>query len=315
MIEPRLKIPILLSILAAIITLGLKWLAYSLTGSVGLLSEAVESAVNLLAAVTAYVSLAYASRPVDPTHTYGHEKIEYFSCGLEGGLIVIAAGGIFWYATVRLLDLRAPEQLSVGVLLTVLASVLNLIVAILLLRAGRSTGSIVLEADGLHLLTDVWTSFAVIAGLGLVWVTGKAWFDPLMGLIIALHVLRTGWRLILRSFNGLMDHALPLAEQSVVREAIRTSLRPGMDFHALRTRQAGARRFVDFHLLVPGALSVRHAHDLGQQIEDAIRNALPGTEITIHIEPIEDRISWEDSELVPLEQETWRVQAQNQPPN
>jgi cation diffusion facilitator family transporter len=307
MVESRIRLPVLLSILAAIVTLGIKWIAYSLTGSVGLLSETAESGINLLAALTAYVSLWYAARPIDPTHTYGHGKIEYFSSGLAGILIVVATGGISWYAADRILNTRPPEQVPLGVFLTVVCALLSLGVAVILLRAGRKSGSIVLEAEGVHLMSDVWTSAAVVGGLSLVWLTGKPWFDPVVGLVIALHVLRSGWKLIVRSFNGLMDHALPLAEQDAVREAIRGFLQPEMDFHALRTRQSGTRRFVEFHLLVPGLWNVRRAHGLANQIEAAVRRVLPRVEVTIHIEPIEDKTSWEDSELLSLERSAREV--------
>jgi cation diffusion facilitator family transporter len=308
MLQPRLRIPILLSILAALATLALKWTAYWLTGSVGLFTEAAESIINLVAAGTAFLSLLYASRPVDPSHTYGHEKIEYFSSGLEGALILVAAAFISWYAVRRLLKPEPLDALHIGAGLALAAWVINLAVARLLLRVGRETGSIVLEADGKHLMTDVVTSLAVVVGLGLVWLTGQAWVDPVIGLLVAANIAWAGMSLIWRSFNGLMDHALPLAEQAAVRAAIEARLEPGMDYHALRTRQAGSRRFVDFHLLVPGALSVRKAHEATARVEDAVRGALPGAEVTVHIEPIEDRAAWEDSALLPLEQAARRSQ-------
>ncbi|HEV3116646.1 MAG TPA: cation diffusion facilitator family transporter [Gemmataceae bacterium] len=310
MIAPRLKYPILLSILAALVTLGLKWLAYSLTGSVGLFSEAAESAVNLLGACTALFSLWYASRPVDPSHTYGHEKIEYFSSGLEGVLIIAAAGAIASYAVHRLFDSEELDRLGIGTVLTLAAALVNFVVAQILLQAARKHQSIILKADGLHLMTDVWTSVGVVAGLGLVFLTKRSWLDPLLGLLVAGHVAWTGFKLVWGAFNGLMDHALPQSEQAAVRRAIESRLEPGMDFHALRTRQAGSRRFVDFHLLVPGIFTVRRAHELTANIEDAVRAALPGVEVTVHIEPIEDRAAWEDSELLPLEQAARRAQAQ-----
>lgn len=300
--EARLKYPILLSILAAVTTLGLKSAAYLLTGSVGLLSDAVESLVNLTAALTAYLSLRYAARPVDESHTYGHEKIEFFSSGLEGVLILVAAAAIAWYAIRRLILPEPLMPLGLGLTISLLASLVNGAVAVVLLRAGRQHGSIVLEADGRHLLTDVWTSVAVWAGLGLVWLTGVHMLDPLIALAVSLNILWTGFDLIRRSFDGLMDHALPEAEQSAVRSAIERNLGPHMDYHALRTRQAGRRRFVDFHLLVPGRVTVQQAHTLTGTIEDAVRGALPQVEVTVHIEPIEDRSAWRDSDLVPLEE-------------
>lgn len=302
MLEPRLKYPILLSILASVLTLSLKSAAYGLTGSVGLLSDAVESVVNLAAALTAYLSLRYAARPVDESHTYGHEKIEYFSSGLEGVLILVAAAGIAWYAIRRLVAPEPLHPLGVGLTMALLASVVNGVVAVVLLRAGRRFGSIVLEADGRHLLTDVWTSLAVLTGLGLVWLTDIHLLDPLIALAVAGNILWTAFDLIRRSFNGLMDHALPEGEQTAVRSAIERHLGPNMDYHALRTRQAGRRRFVDFHLLVPGQFSVQQAHTLTEAIEEAVRDALPQVEVAVHIEPIEDSSAWRDSALLPLEE-------------
>jgi cation diffusion facilitator family transporter len=305
-----LKYPILLSILAAILTLALTWLSYFVTGSVGLLSVAAEAGVNLLAALTAWASLWYAAQPVDTTHTYGHEKIEYFSSGLEGVLILVAAVGIAWYAVSRLLKPEPLQSLDVGTLLTLATAAVNFPVALVLLRVGRTQSSIVLEADGRHLITDVWTTMALVAGLVLVWLTDKLWLDSVMGLVVSVNIVWTGFDLVRRSFNGLMDHALPVAEQAAVRAAIETRLEPGMDYHALRTRQAGSRRFADFHLLVPGSFSVRRAHELTKRLEEAIGAALPGIEVTVHVEPIEDRAAWEDSELVPLEQAARRAQAE-----
>jgi cation diffusion facilitator family transporter len=310
MVEPRLKYPILLSILAALLTIGLKAAAYLLTHSVGLLSDAVESGVNLVAAVTAYLSLRYAAKPVDASHTYGHEKIEFFSSGLEGALILVAALAIAWYSVRRLLWPEPLEPLGAGLAISLLASLINGAVAWVLLRAGRRHGSIVLEADGRHLLTDVWTSAGVLAGLGLVWATGVQWLDPVIALAVAANILWTGVDLVRRSFNGLMDHALPAAEQARARAAIEAHLGPHMAYHALRTRQAGARRFVDFHLLVPGRSTVAEAHALTGRIEAALREALPGLEVTVHIEPIEERAAWEDSALLPLEQAARRAQAE-----
>jgi cation diffusion facilitator family transporter len=311
MTRAPLRNPILLSVLAAVVTLALKFVAYGMTGSVGLLSDALESLVNLAAALTALVCLWYAARPVDPSHTYGHEKIEYFSSGLEGVLILVAAGGIAWYAVGRLIGGAELESLGLGSLVALAASLINLAVAQVLLRVGRRTGSIVLEADGQHLMTDVWTSFAVIAGLALVglanWIGLSGWdiLDPLIALAVAANIVRTGLGLIIRSFNGLMDHALPEKEQAAVRAAVQTLLRPGLHFHALRTRQAGTRRFVEFHLLAPGRWTVQEAHDLTERAEAAVREALPGTgtEVTVHIEPIEAEASWRDSELPQVEEQ------------
>lgn len=289
---------LIVSLLAALLTLGLKSLAYALTGSAGLLSDAVESLVNLVAAATAMFSLWYSAQPVDPNHTYGHEKIEYFSSGLEGILILVAAAGIGWYAIERLFSPRVIAEIEIGSLLAAGASLVNLAVGLVLVRQGRKHHSIVLEANGLHLLTDVWTTFAVLIGLFLVWLTDLPVLDAVVALLLAGNITWTGFSLMRRSFNGLMDHALPIPEQAVVRSAIEAVLEPGLHYHALRTRQAGARRFVDFHLLVPGDWSVQRAHDLTGVVEDAIRKTLPGIEVTVHVEPLEEPASWEDSALL-----------------
>ncbi len=300
------RFPILLSILAAVVTLGMKTTAYWLTDSVSLLSDAAESLINLVAALTAFACLWYSAQPVDRTHTYGHEKIEFFSSGLEGMLILFAAAGIAWYAVQRLLNLQDLEKLELGTLLSFVASLINLAVARVLIRVGRRTNSIILEADGQHLMTDVWTSLGVLVGLGLVYVTQWRWLDPLLALIVAANIVWTAFDLMVRSFNGLMDHALPTSEQQVVRSAIDQLLKPGLFFHALRTRQAGARKFVDFHLLVPGHWTVEEAHSLGEQIEQAVRDALPGAEVTVHLEPVESEAAWKDSELLELEKQAAR---------
>jgi cation diffusion facilitator family transporter len=285
--------------------MALKALAYWWTGSIGVLSDAVESLVNLLAAATALLALSYAARPVDPSHTYGHEKIEFFSSGLEGILILLAAGGIAWYALTRLLAPAPLEPLSLATLLAMSASiVINLVVAQILLCVGRARNSIVLEADGQHLMTDVWTSVGVIAGVILVERSQVYVLDPLIALLVAANIVWTGIGLVMRSFNGLMDHALPEVEQAKIRTTLAAHLGTGLHFHALRTRQAGARRFVDFHLLVPGAWPVRRAHDLAGKLEDAIAGVLPDVEITIHIEPIEEPASWQDSALLGVEVES-----------
>jgi cation diffusion facilitator family transporter len=313
MLDRHLKFPILLSIFVAGTTLVLKAAAYFLTGSVGLLSDAAESVVNLVAAVTAYLSLRYAAKPVDESHTYGHEKIEFFSSGLEGVLIVVAALAIGWYAVRRLITPEPLQTLGPGLSLALTATIFNGATAVVLLRAGRRYGSIVLEADGRHLLTDVWTSVAVLAGLAMVALTHFYLFDPLIALAVAVNIVWTGYDLIRRSFNGLMDHALPAEEQAAVRSAIERHLGPNMDYHALRTRQAGRRRFVDFHLLVPGQLSVQQAHTLTGEIELAVRGALPGLEVSVHIEPIEDSTAWGDSALLAVEQAKRRRGGANAP--
>ncbi len=292
---------LLLSVLAALATIGLKTTAYLLTGSVGLLADALESGINLFAAIAAYLSLRYAHRPADATHTYGHEKIEFFSSGLEGLLIVLAGGGTAWIAIERLINPTPITSLGLGTSLSLSASVINLALGLILIRVGRSNNSIVLSANGKHLLADVWTSVAVIAGLIIVWISGLYVLDPIIAILVGMHIVFTGLGLIRRAIDGLMDHALSSEQQEQLRATIRANTPTGTTFHALRTRQAGTRMFGDFHLLVPGNTTVREGHDLGIKVEEAIQLALKGIEITIHIEPIEDRASWDDNSLKGIE--------------
>jgi cation diffusion facilitator family transporter len=293
----HLRWPIALSILAALVTIGMKGTAYAVTGSVGLLSDALESGVNLFAAVVAYLSLLYAARPADPTHAYGHEKIEYLSSGLEGVLIAVAGVGTCVYAVRRIIYPLDLHDLELGAVIALAASAVNLIVARVLLFYGRKHRSIVLEADGQHLMSDVWTSVGVVAGLGLVILTGFKLLDPLLAIVVGLNILWTGGELIHRSFNGLMDHAIPPADQDEIRAAIQSHLPEGAAFHGLRTRQAGARRFVEFHLLVNGDLSVREAHHIAHQVESALLAAIPGLEVVIHVEPVDEDESYEPEYL------------------
>lgn len=296
-----LRPPLYAAVAASLFTLGLKAAAYLYTGSVGLFADAAESTINLLASLTALGSLWYASRPVDADHTYGHEKIVYFSTGLEGLLIALAALGTATYAVLRLLRPIELQRLEVGAAIALAASVVNWAVARWLLRVGRQHGSLILVADGQHLMTDVWTSVAVVTGLGLAAFTGVSVLDPIFALAMAAYILHTGWQLMARAFNGLMDRALPDDELAAVRRAVDSQLGAGWAFHALRTRQAGSRKFVEFHLLVPGSMFVRQAHAHADRVENAIQQALPDAEVTIHIEPVEDEASWHDSALIDVE--------------
>jgi cation diffusion facilitator family transporter len=299
-----LRWPLLLSIVAAVLTIGMKATAYAVTGSVGLFSDALESGVNLLAAVAATFSLWYAHQPSDAEHPYGHEKIEFFSSGLEGALVFVAGLVTAYYAVERLIVPKELEQLGLGTVLALVASAINFGVAVLLLRVGKRHGSIILEADGHHLMTDVLTSVGVVGGLGLVALTGWKVLDPLLALGVGLNILFTGFKLVRRSFDGLMDRAWPADELAAVREVIRAALPPGTDFHHLRTRRAGRRKFLDFHLLVAGGLSVRDGHDIAHRIEERVTAAVPEAEVTIHVEPIDDRASWEESKLAQLGEPT-----------
>ncbi|MFO0847486.1 MAG: cation diffusion facilitator family transporter [Gemmataceae bacterium] len=300
MTQPNLRGPIVLSVVAAVLTIGMKGTAYLITGSVGLFSDALESGVNLLAALTAYFSLWYSSRPADPNHTFGHEKIEFFSSGLEGVLIGVAGIGTAYYAVNRLIFPAELQALGLGGGLALAASAINFAVARVLLTVGRRHGSVVLEADGHHLMTDVWTSVGVVGGLGLVWLTGVRELDALLALAVGLHIVWVGVRLVRVSFDGLMDHALPPAEVDELRVAITAALPPGTAFHLLRTRRAGRRKFADFHVLVSGALTVREAHDIAHSVEERLRERLPELMVATHIEPIDDPNSWEADELARL---------------
>lgn len=287
-----------LSVAAAVATIALKTGAWWLTGSVGLLSDALESLINLAAALLALSMLRLAASPPDADYPYGLSKAEYFSAGIEGALIVVAAGGIIWTAMPRLMAPRPLDMPLAGLGLTVVASAINFAVALVLIRNGREHHSITLEADGKHLMTDVWTSAGVIAGVALVYLTGWLLLDPLVALAVAVHILWTGFGLVRRSVRGLLDSAISVAEQNEVTKLFKEySRRYGVSFHALRTRQAGARRFVSFHFLVPDAWSVAQAHQLSEEIEARIRSMVPNAGVFTHIEPISDPASYDDEGL------------------
>lgn len=287
-----------LSVGAAFATIALKTLAWWLTGSVGLLSDALESIVNLAAALLAVTMLRVAASPPDENHPYGFSKAEYFAAGIEGALIVLAAAGILASAIPRLLEPEPLESPGLGLALSVAASGINLAVGVLLIRIGRRHHSIALEADGHHLITDVWTSAGVIIGVGLVFLTGWLRLDPLVALGVAAHIVWTGLRLMRRSWRGLLDAAIPTEDTGEVTKLFAEySKRYGVSFHALRTRQAGKRRFISFHFLVPDAWSVAQAHRLSEEIEERIRSLVPNASIFTHIEPISDPSSYEDQGL------------------
>ena len=286
-----------LSIAAALTTIALKSLAYQLTGSVGLLSDALESFVNLAGAVVALAMLSVAARPADEDHAYGHTKAEYFSSGVEGTLIVLAAASIAVAAVRRFFSPQPLEQVGLGLGVSVAASLVNLGVALVILRAGRRYQSITLDANARHLLTDVWTSGGVVAGVGLVALTGWLSLDPAVALLVAANIVWTGTRILRKSVLGLMDTALPAHEVDAVRRAIDASLAPGVEYHALRTRQSGARRFVSLHVLVPGEWTVHAGHELLERIEAGIRRAVPPVTVLTHLESLDDPRSWDDQAL------------------
>ena len=292
---------VLLSLAAAVVSVTLKFAAFRLTNSVGLFSDAVESLANVVAALTALFALWYAARPADRTHPYGHQKIEFFASGVEGGLILVAAVLIGISAATRLAHPVMPETLGHGMVLVLISTAINFVVGFLLLREGRRTDSIVLEADGHHLMTDVWTTIGVVAGLLLVLWTGEPRVDSVLAILVAVNILRVGISLLSRSFDGLMDHALSPAEDARIRAAIDEELLPGMKYHALRTRRSGTRRFVDYHLLVPGKLHVKDAHDCEVDIGQSIRLAVPGVEVNAHIEPLEEPLAYNDHDEAALD--------------
>ncbi|MEW5873385.1 MAG: cation diffusion facilitator family transporter [Chloroflexota bacterium] len=286
-----------LSIAAAIITISLKAAAYYLTGSVGLLSDALESTVNLAAAIVALLALNLASRPANDEFTFGYSKVEYFASGFEGGMILLAAAGIIFSAVPRLFNPQPLEQLGLGLGISVLASLVNLGVALVLLRAGKRHGSITLEADARHLMTDVWTTAGVLVGMALVWITGLERLDPIIAMLVAANILFTGYRMLVRSGRALLDMALPQEQLASVRSILDSYQSQDVKYHALRSRQAAARNFLAVHLLVPGNWTVRRGHKLAEKIEKQIIEAIPNTNIVTHIEPIEDPLSMDDAAL------------------
>jgi len=286
-----------LSVAAAVTTMALKLGAWGLTGSVSLLSDALESLVNLAGAAMALFMLRVASRPPDEDHAYGHTKAEYFASAFEGSLILLAAFGIAATATWRLIEPRPLERLGVGILVTLVATVINLVAALFILRAGRRYGSITLEANAHHLLADVWTSVGVVVGLGLVRLTGWQPLDSLVALAVAANITRAGLGIVRRSVLGLMDTGLPEEERSRLLAAIEPHLVGGVQMHALRSRQSGFRRFVSFHVLVPGEWTVHRGHELLERIEADVRAALPGATVFTHLESLDDPAAWDDTGL------------------
>lgn len=287
-----------LSVAAALAAIALKTWAWQLTGSVGMLSDALESLINLAAALLALSMLRLAAVPPDAAHPYGRFKAEYFASGIEGALIVFAAASIAWAAVPRLADPRPIAAPLAGIGVSVLASGINLACGLLLISAGRQMHSIALEADGHHLMADVWTSAGIVAGVALIAATGWHILDPLIALAVAAHIVITGFMLMRRSFAGLLDAAIPAAEQAEVETVFAEYRgRHQVEFHALLTRQAGARRFISFHLLVPDAWSVERAHALAEEIEERIRRRVPNAILISHIEPISQPASYDDVRL------------------
>ena len=282
-----------MSIVTSLFTIVVKFAAYFLTGSVGLLSDALESFVNLAAALIALATLTYAHSGADEDHNFGHEKAEYFASGIEGALIFVAAGAIVYSALPRLLAPQPIEQVGLGLALSVVAAGANLLCGWFLLKGARDHRSITLEADAHHLLTDVWTTVGVIVGVGLVAFTGWLILDPLIAIAVAINILWTGYRLMRRSFDGLMDRAIPKAEREEIETILEQVKAVGGDYHRLRTRASGKVSFIDVHVLLPGAMSVHDGHDLLEKLENEIRQKVPHVEVLTHLESMEDPRSWE----------------------
>jgi len=274
-----------LSIAAALVTIGLKSGAYLLTGSVGLLSDAAESLVNLVAAVVALIALHVAARPADDNHNFGHGKAEYFSAGIEGLMIFVAAAFILFTSVQRFLNPAPIESVGLGLAISTVATAVNGAVGMLLLRAGAAHRSVTLTADGKHLLTDVWTSVGVIVGVLLVGLTGWERLDPIVAAIVGINILVTGFRLVSQSMTSLLDAAMPaedLARVTAVLDSLRT---PEVDFVEVRTRESGRHRFVSLKVLVPGTWTVEQGHNLADSVEVAISLDLPDTDVQTHLEP------------------------------
>ena len=291
-----------LSIFAAVATIGLKAGAYFLTGSVGLLSDALESVINLAAAIIALMILKLAARPPDEEHAFGHDKAEYFASGIEGTLILFAAIGIIWAAVSRLFSPQPIEQVGIGLVIIGIATAINLVVGQILIRNGKKHRSITLEADGHHLMTDVWTSIGVIIGVWLVYLTGWLILDPLIAIFVAANIIRVGFKLMRRSTLGLMDTAISVEKQKDVKSVLdRYAEERGIEYHALRTRRAATRSFISVHILVPGAWTVHEGHGLLEEIEADIRQDIKGAIVFTHLESLDDPASWYDIELDRIE--------------
>jgi cation diffusion facilitator family transporter len=286
-----------LSIAAAVVTIVLKSLAYVLTGSIGLLSDAIESLVNLLAAFIALSMLMIAAKPPDEEHHFGHSKAEYFASGAEGILILVAAFGIGITAVQRIISPRQLEQVGTGLIVSTVASLINFGVSRVLLHIGRKFNSITLEADARHLMTDVWTSVAVIGGVAAVKLTGSVILDPVVAILVAVNIVLTGYKLIKRSISGLMDSALSGKDLQIISNVLDEYKKQGIQFHSIRTRQAAGRSFISIHVLVPGRWTTHRGHHLAERIEINISKALPGATVFTHLEPVDDPISFKDMEL------------------
>lgn len=288
---------ITVSIAAAIATITLKVIAWQMTGSVGLLSDAAESVVNLAAALIALSVILWSTRPPDEEHAYGHEKADYLSAGFEGALILAAAGTIAWVAIDRLINPTGLTDIGIGLTISVAASIINFGAAKMLVKAGKEEGSLTLVADGQHLMADFWTSLGVVTGVALAWLTGWGPLDSIVALLVAVHIVRTGYSLVRESMGGLMDRALPDGERAAIDAVLAGHRGESVEFHALRTRRAGRRAFISVHVLVPGGWTVQEGHDFVEDVEGELRGAVDNATVFTHLEPIEDPVSFHDTGL------------------
>lgn len=287
-----------LAVATALTTIALKVGAWMVTGSVGLLADAAESLVNLVAAIVALIVLKVAAKPADKNHHFGHTKAEYFSAAAEGIMIFLAAGSIMVLAVERLINPRELEAVGVGLAISVVAAIVNGVVARILIKAGRRHRSITLRADGKHLMTDVYTSAGVVLGVALVALTGWVWLDPVVAIAVGINILVAGYQLISESTAGLMDVSLSKEDNEKIRRLLDEHSDNGVvEFHAVRTRESGRRQFMEMHMLVPGTWSVQQGHDAMEDLIEVIVEQFPGMKVTGHLEPIEDPRSYEDMHL------------------
>jgi len=283
-----------LSVGAAVLTIVLKSIAYLLTNSIGLMSDAAESLVNLAGALMALWMLSIAAKPEDDDHTYGHSKAEYFSSGAEGTLILLASLSIGYFAVQRIMNPRDLDKINIGLIVNASASLINLAAALVLSRAGKKYNSITLEANSKHLMTDVFTSAGVIAGIIAVGITGKNIIDPLIALVVAGNIIISGVGLVRKSVHGLMDKVIPENDLEKLNRVFEPYIKDGISFHAIRTRQAGSRKFISMHVLVPGDWTVHKGHQLLEEIELKIRQIIPDSSLLTHLESLDDPASWDD---------------------
>lgn len=287
-----------LAVATALVTIALKTGAWLVTGSVGLLADAAESVVNLVAAIVALIALKIAAKPADKNHHFGHTKAEYFSAAAEGIMIFVAAASIIVFAVERLINPRELEAIGIGVAISVVAAIINGVVARILITAGRKHRSITLRADGKHLMTDVYTSAGVVVGIGLVALSGWTWLDPVVAIAVGINILVAGSKLLMESVAGLMDVSLSKEENARIRQILDEHTKENtIEFHAVRTRESGTRQFMEMHMLVPGDWSVQRGHDAMEDLIDVLVEEFPDLKVTGHLEPIEDPRSYEDMEL------------------